>query len=89
MGRGFLRLFRRHWSGLAVILAAALIANWAVNRYKRPGQMTVIEAQAMDMSALRPPVGSHPVATEIVRRAPFQSSVTYTGTVVPYLEQTI
>ena len=74
---------------MAVIVAAALIANWAVNRYKRPGQMTVIEAQAMDMSAMRPPVGSHPVATEIVRRAPFQSSVTYTGTVVPYLEQTI
>lgn len=84
-----LRLARRHLPALVLIAAAALFADWAVARYKRPGQMTVIEAQAMDMAAMKPPVGSHPVATETVRRGRFEATVTYSGTVVPYLEQTV
>ncbi|MGQ9524587.1 MAG: heavy metal-binding domain-containing protein [Armatimonadota bacterium] len=87
--RTALRFVRRHFSALALITAALVFANWAVAKYKRPGQMTVIEAQARDMSAMKPPVGSHPVATETVHRTFFEASVTYTGTVVPYLEQTV
>lgn len=80
---------RKHIVALAVILGSALLAQWTVNRYRRPGQMTVIEAQAMDMSNVKAPVGSHPVATEVVHAASFRSTVTYTGTVLPYLDQMV
>ncbi|MFQ6096435.1 MAG: heavy metal-binding domain-containing protein, partial [Armatimonadota bacterium] len=53
------------------------------------GQMSVIEAQAMDMSAMKPPEGAAPVATEVVERRPFRASVTYTGTVVAYNDEDV
>jgi multidrug efflux pump subunit AcrA (membrane-fusion protein) len=73
---------------LAVLLAASVTA---VHWWKRahPGAMSVLEAQAMDMTVMKPPVGSVPVAAEEVRRGPFAAKVTYTGTVAPYMEQNV
>jgi len=61
----------------------------AVRLFKRPGAMTIIEAQSMDMTAMKAPAGAVPVATEIVTRSTFSGKVTYTGSVAPYTEQTI
>jgi multidrug efflux pump subunit AcrA (membrane-fusion protein) len=74
------------------ILFLALIAIGAfsiVHKYKKPGQMTIIESQAMDMSGSGVPVGSAPVSLETVEPAPFEASVTYAGSVVPYTEQEV
>jgi HlyD family secretion protein len=64
---------------LIVILVATL---YVVRNNRKAGSMTVIEAQAMDMSVMKPPVGAAPVAVEKLARRDFQAAVTYTGTAV-------
>ncbi|MHB1456915.1 MAG: efflux RND transporter periplasmic adaptor subunit [Armatimonadota bacterium] len=81
--------FRKHIFSLILLIAALLLSFWAVKHFKKAGQMSVIESQAMDMTAMKAPLGSVPVATEVVYRAPFSSSVKYTGTVAPLNEQNI
>jgi len=85
------RLLKQHFWGIALIIAIAVGSSAAVRIWKarHPGAMTVVEAQAMDMTAMKPPTGAVPVATEIVRRASFAAKVTYTGSVAPYTEQNI
>lgn len=75
--------------GVALLVIAYLVTSYVVARYRPPGQLSVIEAQAMDMSLMRPPQGSVPVATEVVKRGTFAPSVTYTGTVVAYNDEDI
>ena len=72
--------------GLLVLVVAWFGTRYAVKKYKKPGAMTVIEAQAMDMTVMKAPQGSVPVATEVVKAAPLEESVTYTGSVVAYNE---
>ncbi len=72
--------------GVLVLLIAWFGTRYVVRKYKRPGSMTVIEAQAMDMSVMKAPAGSVPVATEILKKSLLEESVTYTGSVVAYNE---
>ncbi|MFA6450651.1 MAG: efflux RND transporter periplasmic adaptor subunit, partial [bacterium] len=73
-----------------LFLALAAIATYSVvHRYKKPGSMTIIESQAMDMSSSGVPVGSAPVALETVEPSSFTASVTYAGSVVPFTEQEV
>jgi multidrug efflux pump subunit AcrA (membrane-fusion protein) len=58
-------------------------------KLRRPGQMSVVEALAMEMEAMKPPEGVLPVATEIVKPCPFEVAVTYTGTVAPLNEELV
>jgi len=58
-------------------------------RLRRPGQMSVVEALAMEMEAMKPPEGVLPVVTEIVKPMPFEVAVTYTGTVAPFNEELV
>jgi len=58
-------------------------------KMRRPGQMSVVEALAMEMEAMKPPEGVLPVATEIVKPRPFEVAVTYTGTVAPLNEELV
>ena len=74
---------------LLLIIAVSGGTIWAVRRFHRPGQLDVVTAQAMDMSAMRPPTGAAPVALASVRRGSLGGSVTYTGSVQPYNEQDI
>lgn len=83
------RWANQHKWSLAMLIGLFLISSWAVKHFRRPGQMSVIESQAMDMTAMKPPTGSVPVATEFVHRAPFSAKVRYTGSVAPFTEQTI
>ncbi len=77
------RYLKPGWvSGVGLLLLAYLITSFVIVAYKKPGQTTVIEAQSMDMYAMRPPTGTVPVATEIVQPRDFAPGVTYTGTVV-------
>jgi len=86
-----LRLLRAHYWGIALIVGLLIASTVAVRVWKRnhPGAMSVIEAQAMDMTAMRPPPGAVPVATEVVHRGGFSAKVTYTGSVAPLTEQII
>ncbi|MCS7224810.1 MAG: efflux RND transporter periplasmic adaptor subunit [Armatimonadetes bacterium] len=72
---------------LLLIVCYVAVFYWIVPKFRRPGQMSVVEALAMDMRAMRPPEGVVPVTTEIVKPMPFSQTVTYTGTVVPTNEE--
>lgn len=61
---------------------------YAVNHFRRPGAMTPVEAQAMEMT-LPAPAGIAPVELEIVERGTIGSTVRYTGQTVGYTEQEI
>ncbi|MDQ2687155.1 MAG: efflux RND transporter periplasmic adaptor subunit [Armatimonadota bacterium] len=75
--------------GLLLLGAAVLGTGWIVRRLHRPGQLDVISAQAMDMSAMRPPTGAAPVALASVRQGALADTVTYTGSVQAFNEQEI
>lgn len=79
-------LNRQIVGGILVLAAVYTGTTIVVHIYKKPGRMTVIEAQAMDMTVMKAPVGSVPVAVEEIQEAPLQEAVTYTGSVVPYNE---
>lgn len=82
--RTLARFVRAHWGTLLFIALLFAVTSYVVRTKRPPGSMTVIEAQAMDMSQTGTPVGSVPVATEKVRAEWFVPTVTYTGSVVAY-----
>lgn len=80
----------KRWILVALAIGLALAGSfWAVRRFRPPGAMTVLESQAMDMKAMKPPPGAAPVATETVGHSEVAESVTYTGTVVAYGDQDV
>ena len=91
------RIFNRSTLGSIFLLLAIYLVlfnrfgpekfHGIVWKLRRPGQMTVVEALAMEMEAMKPPEGILPVATEIVKPRPFEVAVTYTGTVAPFNEE--
>ncbi|GBC96749.1 Toluene efflux pump periplasmic linker protein TtgD [bacterium HR16] len=82
--RTLARFVRAHWGTLLFIALLFAGTSYVVRTKRPPGSMTVIEAQAMDMSQTGTPVGSVPVATEKVRAKLSVPTVTYTGSVVAY-----
>ncbi len=83
------RRFLANATTLLLIIAISGGTIWAVRRFHRAGQLDVVTAQAMDMSAMRPPIGAAPVALASVRRGSLNNIVTYTGSVLPFNEQAI
>ena len=71
---------------LAVVVGGAV---YAVNHFRRPGAMTPIDAQAMDMSYLPAPPGFVPVTLATATQGAVESTVTYTATVAAFSEQPI
>ncbi len=63
-------------------------ATYAVNHFRRPGAMTPIEVQAMDMN-LPAPIGTAPVELAAVTRGPMESVTRYTGQAVGFVEQDV
>lgn len=76
-------------AGLTAVVLTLAGTGWAVRHYHTPGQIDLLSAQAMDMSAMRPPTGAAPVALASARRGALASTVTYTGTVAAYNEQAL
>ncbi len=72
--------------GVVTLVIVYVITGQAVKRFRPPGAMTVIEAQAMDMNAMSAatPLGSIPVSAEEVELRSFAPMVTYTGTVAAF-----
>lgn len=88
---------RPNWRALAnrgviggILLLVVMFAGsfYAINHWRRPGAMTPIEAQAMEMNTPAPP-GAAAVTLAEVKRAPIESTVTYTGQAVGFNEQDV
>lgn len=73
---------------LGLIGACVIAAFWAVNKYRRPGSMTPLEAQVMQMDA-PPPEGVTPVTLARVELGPVLGTVRYSGQAVGYAEQDV
>lgn len=59
-----IQFLKKQW--FSVLLLAAVLAGtvYAVNRLRPRGSMSVVEAQAMDMTAMKAPIGVYPVGTD-------------------------
>ncbi|HLJ57172.1 MAG TPA: efflux RND transporter periplasmic adaptor subunit [Chthonomonadaceae bacterium] len=79
----------RLWASMLLVAGALIGSHWAVERFTKPGHMSVLEAQAADMTGMRPPVGAVPVSIVIARRRRIESTVRYTGSAVPFQDQEI
>jgi RND family efflux transporter MFP subunit len=75
--------------GVGLLAAVCLASYWAVHRYTKPGHMSVIEAQSMDMTVMKPPLGAIPVAAMAAKREPIDATVRYSGSAVPYVDQDV
>lgn len=80
---------RKYLPGIILIVISVIGSYWAIKNLRPSGRMTVIEAQAMDMTTMKPQVGSVAVATQIVKKKPFTTVLRYTGLVVPFSELNI
>jgi len=74
--------------GVLLILIGFGASRWAVNRWRRPGAMTPIEAQGMEMNT-PPPPGVALVTLAEATRGPIESTVWYPGQAVAFNEQDI
>lgn len=76
-------------AGVAVVAVVAIATSVVVARDRKPGQLDVVTAQAMDMSSMRPPAGSAPVELATARRGSLGDTVVYTGSIAAYNQQDI
>lgn len=76
--KGFIR---SHFWTLALLAVSSAVAIYIVKTLRAPGAMTVIEAQAMDMTTSRPPVGVQPVAVEAASLRAIEGVSTFPATI--------
>jgi len=74
--------------GILLILVALGASRWAVNRWRRPGSMTPIEAQSMEMNTPAPP-GVTLVTLADVSQGSIESRVWYPGQAIAFNEQDV
>lgn len=74
--------------GLLLLAVMAGGAFWAVHTLRRPGAMTPLEAQGMEMNMPAPP-GALAVRVEPVQRGTVEEAVRYAGQAVAYQEQPV
>lgn len=76
-------------SGIILLVIISFAIFFVVKKFKKPGSMTVLESQSMDMSAMTAPKGAFPVAVKKVIPEYIEEKITYTGTAVPFNEQNV
>jgi len=76
-------------SGVILLVIISFITFFVVKKFKKPGSMTVLESQGMDMSVMTAPKGAFPVETEIITPQDIEEKITYTGAAVPFNEQNV
>lgn len=85
-----IKLFiKQHFWTLLSLIIASLACLAIIKIFKKPGQMSVIESQAMDMTSMVPPTGVMPVAVYKVKVKEIEGSITYTGTVQAYEDEDV
>lgn len=86
---GFAALVRKNLWGVITLIVVTVVCVVIVQVFKKPGQMSVLESQAMDMTVMVPPKGALPVGIAAVNREQISGSVTYTGTVQAYTDEDV
>ena len=81
-------LSREKVAGVLLILVGFAASRWAIDRWRRPGAMTPIEAQGMEMNS-PPPSGVALVTLAEAVRGPIESTVWYPGQAIAFNEQDV
>ncbi|MBA3991948.1 MAG: hypothetical protein C0469_00380 [Cyanobacteria bacterium DS2.3.42] len=84
-----LAMLRKNFWGIVTLVVVVVACVIIVQVFKKPGQMSVLESQAMDMSVMVPPKGAVPVAIAKVLSEPISGSITYTGSVQAYNDEDV
>lgn len=80
---------KKHWFTLLLLAGSVYLARWIVITKRPPGAMTPIEAQAMDMTAMKAPPGVHPVVVETVAYREIQDKEIFPATVQAYNDEEV
>lgn len=75
------KFIRKHWLTLGLLIIIPIALNWVVVHNRPPGSMTVIEAQSMDMTEMKAPVGVMPVGAETVSLVPIEGGKSFPAVV--------
>ncbi len=79
---------RQVLGGLFLVAVMLVGAFLAVRHFRRPGSMTPLEAQVMEMD-MPAPIGVTPVVLATVERRPLEEVVRYTGQALAFDEQVV
>lgn len=80
---------RRNFWGVVTIVVVSIGSVFFVQTFKKPGQMTVLEANVMDMSAMMPPRGAMPVGLARAEETGIEGTITYTGSVAAFEDEDV
>lgn len=84
-----LKFIKKHWLTLSLLIASIVGVNWIVTHKRAPGSMTVIEAQGMDMTSMKPPTGTMPVSVETARSRQLSGGTSFPATISAMTEEEI
>lgn len=87
--KAIIKFIRDHWFTFVLLTVSLIIVRWVVSTQRPPGAMTPIEAQAMDMTAMKSPPGVQPVAIEIVDYRDMSAKETFPATIVAYNDENV
>jgi multidrug efflux pump subunit AcrA (membrane-fusion protein) len=79
----------KHWLTLLLLALSIAAVRWIVENKRPPGAMTVIEAQAMDMTQMKAPPGVQPVAAEAASRRLIGGMETFPASIVAYNDEDV
>ena len=80
---------QRHWLTLALLVASVVGVNWLIHHNRAPGSMTVVEAQGMDMTGIRPPQGMQPVAVEEAKLRSLDGGQSFPATIAAFTDEDV
>jgi len=81
--------FKKHWLTLFLLIGSLVAVNWIVKTKRAPGSMTVIEAQGMDMTDMKAPVGTQPVSVESVKSLSLGGSKSFPATIAAFSDEDV
>lgn len=79
----------KHWLTLGLLIASVVAVRWVVATQRAPGSMSIVEAQAMDMTAMKPPPGVFPVAVEEAMHRAIGSKSSFPAEVLAYSDEDV
>lgn len=80
---------RGHWLTLVLLAGSVVLVVWIVQTQRPPGAMTLVEAQGMDMTAMKPPPGVFLVAAEEVLHRAVGQEATFPAEVLAYNDEDV
>lgn len=84
-----LQFVKGHWLTLLLLAGSVVLVSWIVQTQRPPGAMTLVEAQAMDMTAMKPPPGVFPVGVEEATERQIGDAATFPAEVLAYTDEDV